>query len=442
MRVSASGGDVTAVTQLDPGSGSTSHRLPVFLLDGRHFLYFALGITAAKGNVFIGSLDSTRTQRLLGSDSGVVFAPPGFILFTRERSLRAQRFDTKSRRLEGEPVTLADNVQINFSTAIPNVSAAENMVSYVAGASTSVSRLVWVDATGKEISAAVPDAREYFDPRLSPDGKLLVVTVVPAGGQSDLWIHDLARQVPTRLTFDPANEFAPVWSPDGRRIVYTNFAAGPGDLYLTLANGTGAPEVLLKNLRYKVASSWSRDGQFLWYHAIEPKTRWDIYYYSFAEKKSYPFVASQFSEQNAQPSPDGRFVAYVSDESGRNEIYVRPFPPSDGKWQISSGGGSFPSWSPDGRKLFFVSWDQKLMAAPIEPGSTFAAGVPQPLFAATTRSLMGSGGLTIRGTTGLTRNQYAVAPDGKRFLLNQLATSELAPPSVTLVQNWTEKLRK
>jgi Tol biopolymer transport system component len=446
MRVSASGGDVTSATELNQTSGGTSHRLPVFLPDGRHFLYYAMGNTPEKGNVLLGSLDSPTTKSLLGSDSGVVFAPPGFILSTRERALRAQRFNPEKLRLEGEPFTLVDGIQTNTATALPNVSAAENLISYVLGAAAIPSRLMWLDTAGKEISEAVPEPREYFDPRLSPDGKLLAVVVSPTGWLGDLWVHDLTRQVATRLTFDPANELAPVWSADGRSIFYTNFAGGPGDIFVKLANATGPAQALIKNVRRKVPSACSSDGRFLFYHSLEPRTRWDLHYYSFAEKKSYPFVATEFSEQNAQPSPDGRVVAYVSDESGRNEIYVRPFPTGEGMWQISSAGGSFPAWSPDGRTLYFLSRDQRLMAIPVGSGAAFAAGVPRPL-AGTPQPLVSAspGGTArhiVRGQTGLTRNQYGVAPDGKRLLVNQPLSADAGSPSVTLVQNWTEKLRK
>jgi eukaryotic-like serine/threonine-protein kinase len=283
-----------------------------------------------------------------------------------------------------------------------------------------------LDRTGKEIETVGSPAVQW-DPRLSHDGRRLAVAIEDSRGSPDIWIHDLARKVSTRFTFDPDGDLAPVWSPDDSRIVFTSYRRGPGDLFQKLSTGAGSEELLLTSAFRKIASGWSPDGRWLAFHTNQPKTSWNLLVLPLSDRKPLSYLETPFPEMASVFSPDGRWIAYVSAESGRSEVYVQPFPRGAGKWQISAGGGTMPAWRRDGREIFFLGADGKLMAAGVNAGSTFEAEAPRALFASRVRSLI-----------GLSRRQYDVSADGQRFLVNA-NLAEQSPVPITLLQNWTSK---
>jgi Tol biopolymer transport system component len=252
-------------------------------------------------------------------------------------------------------------------------------------------------------------------------------------GNQDVWLIDVGRGVTSRFTFGAAANIGPVWSPDGSWIVFSSNRKGTGNLYQKASSGAGSDELLLESSLQKVPIDWSPDGRFLLYMQVDPKTGLDLWVLPlFGERKPFPFVNTSFDERNGKFSPDGRQVAYQCDESGRFEVYVQPFPGPGGKSQVSTGGGIEPRWRRDGKELFYIAPDGKLMAAPIQgAGQTLEAGAPVALFQ--TR--------IVGGGTAISKQQYAVAPDGQRFLINITADESTASP-ITIVTNWTAGLKK
>ena len=432
FRVSSSGGATAPVTTQDEKTGEISHRYPSFLPDGRHFVYeVQVGGGGSQYKHFIGSLDPKPASRLpFESESNVVYSPPGYLLFVQQGNLRAQPFDVRRLRPAGESFAVADLVQVSSIVGFGSFSVSDNgLLAYVGGAAARFSRLVWSDRSGKEIET-IGAAGVHWDPRLSHDGRRLAFAVEDSRGNSDIWIYDLTRKISTRFTFDPDADLAPVWSPDDSWIVFTAYRRGPGDLFQKLSAGSGADELLLASPHRKIATDWSPDGRWLAFHTNQPKTSWNTLVLGLPDRKPSVYLATPFPELASVFSPDGRWVAYVSAESGVGEIYVQPFPKGAGKWQISSGGGAMPVWRRDGKEIFFLASDGKLMAAGVNTGPAFDVETPRPLFAT-----------NVRNFVGLSRRQYDVTADGQRFLLNAAVGEQAAVP-ITLVQNWTAKAPK
>jgi eukaryotic-like serine/threonine-protein kinase len=429
-RVSAAGGTPAPMTELDASRGETTHRLPFFLPDGRHFLYLALGPAAgATGNaLWIGSLDSKKGELLLRVDSSAAFAPSsagasrGHLLFLREETLMAQPFDAKKRRLTGEAFPVAEHVsQGQSNNAIFSVSE-NGLLAYQAGGSLELSQLTWFDRNGKELEALGAPA-SYNRPRLSHDGLRVAVEITdPQTRAADIWVSDLTRRTQTRFTFDSADDSIPIWSPDDSRIAFMSGRKGPGDLYWKAADGTGAKELLLATGDAKPASDWSADGRFIAFTSFAIQAnRGSLWGLSLPDRKPTLFLQAAFSVSNGQFSPDGRWMAYQSEESGRTEIYVMSLPGPGGKWQVSTAGGRLAAWSRNGKEIFYLAPDGKLMSVDVKTTPTFQAGIPKALFS-----------VRIKSTGG---RHYDVSADGQKFLINVPARQETAPP-VTLVQNW------
>jgi Tol biopolymer transport system component len=425
--IPASGGEARPITELDIKRGDTSHRFPTFLPDGRHFLFFVQG--ASESNVLVGSIDSKESRGVTSAQAAVLFAPPDYVLFVREGALRAQHFDLKNMKLVGESVSIADHVQASGSLNFANVSVSMNgILTFVTGGSATISELTIVDRSGKDLGT-IGTAYEQLDVSVAPDGHAVALSRYDMSGASDVWVFDLRRDLQTRQTFSPANEFGPLWSPDGKTIVFSSFDKRPGDLFVKRVDSSGPGDVLFADRRRKIASCWSRDGNYIIYQALTPGTQWDIEAWSLRDRKVIPLVNTPASEMHGQLSPDSRWLAYASSESGRMEVFVRPFLNGRGEhWQISGGGGSMPRWSADGKELFYVSPDGKLMAATIHGGETFSADGPRPLFQTRLRLL-----------NGITRMQYDILPDG-RFLMNEAIAGSEKQSLITVVQNWTRKL--
>ncbi|MGH2567608.1 MAG: hypothetical protein ACRDGA_04665, partial [Bacteroidota bacterium] len=439
FRVSAAGGAPTSITKLDTARRETTHRWPHFLPNGRHFLYVARTSFAGGGEgdwIYVSSLDSTEKSRiLLNASSNMAYAGK-HLLFMREQSLMAQPFDADRLELTGDAFPVAEQVQFDpgFTKAVFSVSE-NGILAYQVGAASGGRQLVWFDRTGKKLGT-VGTPREYNSPRLSPDGKRLVVDLFdPQSRNIDVWLCEIARDVWTRFTFDPAVDRDPLWSPDGGRIVFGSNRTGRYHLYQRASSGAGSEEILLESNDDKRATSWSLDNKFLAYTTLgNPKTLADMWVLPLnvqkaeSDRKQILFLQTEFVETLGAFSPDGKWIAYQSNESGKSQVYVRPFPGPGGKYQISTTGGTRAKWRKDGKELFYLSDDNKLMAAEVKPaGTTFEVVQVRPLF--TTSPFLGGG-------------VYDVTADGQRFLVNTTGAGEELSSPITLVVNWDAEAKK
>ncbi len=436
-RVSASGGLPTPVTRIDPSRGEASHRWPFFLPDGRHFLYlvasFGSGGQVERHGIYVGSLDSEEEKFLLRAKSTVAYAHPGYLIFTRERILLAQPFDLKDLRITGDPFPVAEEIQYFRQTYNALFSVSQNgALLYQPRSASGVSQLVWYDRSGKEIgSLGAPG--EQANPRISPDGKRVALDIVdPQTDNTDIWIYESSGGIPTRFTSDPAVETSPIWSPDGGRIVFTSPRPSHPDLYQRSSSGAGNEEALLPSERSKIPTDWSLDGRFILYRTYDATTNLELWVLPVGgDRKPIPFIKTTFGVSHGQFSPDGRWVAYSSNESGTWEIYVAPFPGPGGTWKVSRAGGSEPRWRRDGKELFYLAPDRKLMAVDVKEGPTFEADVARPLFQTRPREHISSVDLF----------SYDVSADGQRFLVNT-DVGETSTTPLTVVLDWTSTLKR
>jgi serine/threonine protein kinase len=422
-RVDAAGGPVEEATA--PTADSTGHRHPQFLPGGREFLFFAGGPDAVRG-VYLGSLGSSQVRRLVPSDTQGAYVAPGWLLFIRQGTLWAQHCDPARRTISGEPIAVADSVAFEpidgtgaFSTSDAGVMA------YRVGRP-SVTHLSWFDRPGNALGTlGSPEQVGLTNLRLSPDGRRAVVER-SLRNETDLWLLDSTRQ--TRLTHASDGRLMrlPLWSPDGSRIAFESVRSGMIALSVKPSTGDGAEEDLFESPEVKVPCDWSPDGKSLMYYVPNPTSGTDLWVLPLETKMPYAFLKTEANELWGQFSLDGRWIAYQSNETGRYEIYVRPFSPKGGAIPISTAGGVYPRWSRDGKALYFIAPDAKLMAVSIRAtATTVEAGVPTPLFQ--TRRLGGGSNVIGRG------HQYDVAPDG-RFLIN--VDAESGAPPITLLMNW------
>jgi eukaryotic-like serine/threonine-protein kinase len=440
MRVSDTGG---APSMLLAEAHTAS---PSFLPDGVHFVFQRSWDVPQNSGIYLGSLDWNAEQqtarRLIASQSNVVYAPlpdpaVGYLLFVRESELLAQPFDARKLELAAEPVPVAQNVAM--AGPLQFSAAATGVLAYHPGTSTAsnifaTSRLTWFDRTGKALgTAGEPGA--YNTLALSPDGARLAVDHTergPEGQNTDIWLYDFSAGTPTRFTFNPGIDWMPVWSPDGKEIAWSSYRDDGENLYRKPSNGAGKDELLLKSAETKSANDWSRDGRFLLYSSFGKGSDLWVLPMTGEDRKPRIYLQTEFHESQARFSPDSRWVAYASNESGVNEVYVRPFPDaSAGKWIVSKGGGNQPHWRRDGKELFYISADSKMMSADVSTGAGFKSAVPKALFPAPVL-----GGASATNTT-----RYDVSPDGKRFLINTVgdAGNSLA---MTVVLNWQAALKK
>jgi hypothetical protein len=428
-RIASTGGAVTPATELDASRHQTSHRWPSFLPDGRHFVYTSLAevSTTTADGVFVGALGSNQARHLVDVRSNASYASPGYLLFAREGALVAQPFDAAQQKLTGDAVNLADEVQAFPTASLAAFSVSENGLLAYQTAAAEVSQLVWFDRAGRQSETGM-EAGPIESPKLSHDGRRVAYRVVRKGDRGNIWIYDLASRVSNPFTFGPADDFSPVWSPDDGHIVFSSNRSGLSDLYINaVSSGTGAAELLYSSEARKAATDWSRDGRLVLFIDYGAGSLTDIWSLSLPDRKAKVVLQTEFFETSAQLSPDGRWMAYTSDESGRNQVYVQPFPGPGPKWRLSRDGGNWPRWRGDGKEIFFVREDRVLMAVELRAGETSARD-PKPLF--TTRL---KGGATIG-------RQYDVTPDGQRFLVNNALGEESA--SITLVQNWAADLKR
>jgi len=430
-RVSASGGASSPVTKLDEARGEVSHRWPTFLPDGKHFLYLGGTFGIGEGTaIYVASLESKESKLVLRANSNAEYAE-GYLLYQRETTLMAQPFDVKRLETVGEAFPLAEQVQQGVGNVTAGFfSVSENgILAYLAGNETGSSQLTWFDRSGKQLGV-LGDQAVYSSVRLSPDGKRATVNVIdPQSGRPDIWLYEVARNRRTRFTFDPAQERLVAWSPDGSSIAFSSNRKGHFDIYQKASSGAGNEELLLESNFDKQPTSWSRDGRFLLYWTIDPKTQADIWILPLSgDRTPFPFLNTEFNEGNGQFSPDGRWIAYFSTESGRVELYVAPFPAPGGKRQISTSGAAVPArWQGDGKEIFYLAPDNKLMSAEVNgQGATLEVGAVRALFEVR------------RGGPG---SVYDVTADGQRFLVNTAVEQKESSP-IILVINWTADLKK
>jgi Tol biopolymer transport system component len=437
MRVTATGGTAAPVTRLASGQGS--HRFPQFLPDGRRFLFLMTTGQPRTQGIYVGSLDGGEPTRVMPAETAGVYAAPGYLLLVSQGVLAAYPFDAARGTVTGEPMPVAQSVGTNdgsFHSAF-SVSG-DGVLTHRPGAG-SRRQLVWVDRAGKLVGAiGPPDENALANPELLPDGQRIAVART-VQGNADVWLIDVGTGVPTRFTFDISLENAAVWSPDGSQVVFRSTRNGVYDFFVKPTNGAADEQPLLVTLQAKSSLDWSRDGRFLLYSTQDPKTASDLWALPMmGERKPFAVLQSSFDEIGGQFSPDGRWLAYASNESGRYEIYVRTFPESGGKWQVSVAGGVQPRWRRDGGELYYVALDTRLMAVPIRlPPETLTLEARAPVALFSTR--MATGG-NIVSTGFLARAQYVVAPDG-RFLMNVAADDAVTSP-ITIVLNWAAGLKR
>ena len=421
-RVPAAGGKPQPVVfGQDKESGTLGAGWPEFLPDGKHFL-FTLG-DSTEMMVTVGSLDSKETKPLFKTTTRVQYADPGYLIYVRERTLVAQKFNLDSLSLEGEPVPIGQGLGFG-DLGLASFSVSRNGVLVYREGELTGTRLVWLDWSGKE-TPLLDEVADYRDTAFSPDGTRVAYDMSDSvnSTRGDVWIRDVARGVSSRFTFDAAAEINPIWSPDGRRIAYTSRAKGPGDLMIKDASGTREAEPLLVTAgEEKYISDWTRDGKYVLYAVRgEGHEGWDIFALPLeGERKPIPIVKTSFQETWPTFSPDGKYMAYQSNESGRMEIYVHEFPEARTKWQVSTGGGTQAHWRADGKELFYRA-GTSLMAVPVATDSTFTIGSPVRLFETRFAAV------TVRG-------HYRAWPDGQRFLVLAPLARDLERPAAVCTE--------
>ncbi len=428
-RVPAAGGEPTQVAALDRTSGQTAYRFPQFLPDGRRFLYYVRSSRAESRGVYVGSLDGGPPKRITDSDSQAVYAPPGWLLFMREGSLMAQQFDANTLELAGQASTVAEQLAFVRDSVEAYFSVSEGGALIYRSGGASKTRLIWMDRNGRQIGSPTPSG-QYDVPRLSPDEKRVATfRFDPHSKNRDVWLFDLASGRDQRLTFDPASDLFPVWSPDGSAVVFGSDKGGRRGLYTKQASGVGDEELLWQAERGVVPFDWSADGRFILFSMSDQQTKLDLWILPLSERKPFAFLRSPSNERGGAFSPDSRWVAYVSDETGTDQVYVQSLPPSGGQWQISTSGGAVPRWRRAGREVFFQSPDNKLMAVEVKASAaSFEAGAPKALFEMPPLFVN-------------TTYRYDVSADGQRFLI-LTSVEESAQTPLTVVTNWTAGLKK
>ncbi len=429
-RVSSAGGTPTVVTQVDASRSEFSHRWPVFLPDGRHYLYLSANFSGRLGQneVFLGSLDSSEKRPIVSASSNAAYAAPGYLLYMRDNALVAQRFDKRNYVLNGEPHVVSDEVQYFplLDLAVFGVAGKGTLVVQT-GKGADKSQLMWFDRNGRQVGA-VGKPSVFANPKISPDGRRVVVDQTDSDGRHvNIWIHGLGNDTAVRLTFSQAADQLPMWSPEGKQIVFGSNQKLHFTLYQKNSDGAGSErEIADLGAEQQGPWDWSRDGKYL----LLMKNA-EVWYLSVPDWQAKPLLQGKSTFRNAQFSPDGRWVAYSTNESGNWEVYVTPFPSANGKWQVSRGGGEEPRWRRDGKELFYLSGEGKMMAVALKTESNFEAGPPVALFQTHTRQQI----------SFMDVFSYDVTGDGQRFLINTKVDEPNAAP-LSVILNWASEMEK
>ncbi len=431
-RVPASGGTATRITVPDASRGEDSHRWPMFLPDQKHFLYLAANVSGKTDPdaIYVGALNSNDKKFVTKATANAFYVAPGYLLFYRDKTLFAQRFDPAKLELTGEAMPILTDIAY-LPRIVHAAYAASDTGPLVAqsGSGVALSRLVWYDRKGNETGAASkPDV--YSNIELAPNGKSVAVDKTDEEStNADIFTYDIQRDSMRRLTFNPAIDAMPVWNPEGTRILFASSRNHKFDLFVKNADGSQEEKLLdFDNAEKgdKYPYDWSRDGKYILYTPAA-----ELWVATFPELKARVFLVAPGTIRNAQFSPDGKWVAYASNESGRFEIYVTSFPAAEGKWQVSSGGGTQPRWRGDTKELFYLAPDGKMMAASINGGAKFDAGQPAALFQTHAREVSATS----------EQVSYDVSKDGQRFIIiTQVKNADIQP--MTVILNWDADLKK
>jgi eukaryotic-like serine/threonine-protein kinase len=433
-RVSAAGGAPIQLTAVDSARNEIEHIWPYFLPDGRHFLFLVRNTQPENSAIYIGSLDSKEITRLIQAHSSMAYAA-GYVLFVRENTLMAQGFDLEKLELKGDAFPVAEQTVWNPIVGRAMFSVSENGVLVLRPGDINNNQLIWFDRTGKQLGA-LTQLGTYNAPAISPDEKKVAVTRADPQTPTapDIWLIDLERGTQIRLTTDPAGDCCPSWSPSGDRLTFLSVRNAATSIYQKPSNGASPEEPLVSSAELKYNPQWSPDGQSIIYSQLNPKTNTDLYLLSLSgEKKSTSFLQTNFIEAQARFSPNGRWIAYISNETGQFEVYVESFPRIGSKLAISIGGGSQPQWRADGRELYYYAPDRKLMAVEVNgDGPTFKVGEARPLFEirvfSNDQNFPGNG-------------YYTVTHDGKRFLVSSLPEAPQRQ-QINVIVNWAADFKK
>jgi eukaryotic-like serine/threonine-protein kinase len=432
-----------AITAIDATRGESVHQYPEFLPDGKHFLYVVQRVDPttrrSESELVVQALESKERKLLLRAGSRTLYAPPGYLLYVWNGDLLAHPFDAEKLELRGDPQVVARHVQYlaDASTGIFSVSQ-EGLLAYAEGGTIGLSQLTVFDRMGKALGNAAP-AGNFWTPRISPDGRRVAAEVIdPVSANRDIWIFDAnGREAPARITFDPGEDFTPVFSRDGKRIAYASYRKGFWSINQKILGSSEEERPIVtaqpagssafepaQNFALpgsKFLTDWSPDGRFIAFNGSNLKTEDDMWLLDVEAQSAKLLLSTPSSERDTAFSPDGRWIAYISSETGRPEIYVAAFPGPGGRRQASTAGGRQPKWRADGKELFFLDLGGQLMAVPVRMDGGFETGTPQPLFRTSSRR------------TNIP--QYDIFPDGQRFLVNTIVSEKASTPA-TMVQNW------
>lgn len=436
FRVAASGGEATPVTEVNPASGENAHRMPWFLPDGHHFLYTARNNDPERSAINIADLDSKERRNILAASSNAIYSPPGHLLFLRGAALMAQPFDASSAHLKGEPLPIVEQVRFDALNLTGRFSVSRNgVLAYLSGSMTSGFpggpagrvQLTWFDRSGR-VTGTVGEPGVITWPSISPDGRAVAFDRVDQNGHSDIWLYDQARRTESRFTLDSPSSAYPIWSPNGSHIAYSSTrVALPSVVAQKPVSGAGASEILDSSTTPARPTDWSRDGRYVVAQVLDPRRNSDVWVLpQFGDRKAFPYLHADYNEQFGKLSPGGKWLAYTSNETKRDEVYVQTFPSPEGKWQVSTNGGTRPVWSRNGKELFFIDPGRRVMAVEVRGGAKFEAGVPKTLFA--TRFAVG-------GSTW-----FDVSDDGRFLIPNEAEEAGTSPISVVI--NWSASLKR
>jgi len=429
LRVSADGGEPSAATTLDASRKETGHRFPAFLPDGRHFLFASIPAVNSLFDIFIGSVDGTEPVRLLSAESTPVYAEPGYLVFSRKGVAVAQTFNAAATRLEGDPIALDDAPGgIGFQyLAGPAVTASARALVYLRDPYVDT-RLLWIDSDGRELAVVDSTPARYNELRLAPDDQRAAVVRASSAQHMSIWVHDLIRRGATRIAEGRHVSYSVVWSADGKRVVYANDDSGRENLFIRDAGGvTPAEPFFSSETPFKTPNAWSPDGKFLLFTQLAPETQNDLLLISASPARTLStFLKEPSNETLGRFSPDGRWVAYVSDETGSSDVYVRSFPVPNRKYRVTTDGGTWVSWKRDGTALLLVGANgRQLKRAEVRAtGAELSVGVPRLL------GTLPSGTLAWDSSGDLQRLLVSVPTNGNPGL------------SLTVVSDWVSALRK
>jgi eukaryotic-like serine/threonine-protein kinase len=435
-RVSAAGGTTQVLTTPDAAQGERTHRWPEVLPGGKAVVITIGSLGSSDyyldAKLAVLSLSTGKITPLPVAGTNAHYSPSGHLVFAAQGGLFAVPFDLHRLEVTGAAFPVLEGVMLDAGTgAVHYALSRSGSLAFVPGSPQGVSvPLSWVSRQGVPQPLAAP-ARPYGDPHLSPDGKRLAIAIRGAGN-SDIWVYEIARNTLTRLTFEGSNK-GPVWTPDGKKITYSSERVGATNfgIYCKAADGSGVEERLTTSTSEQLPQSWSPDGRFLAFTQFDPKTQGDIWLLPMdGDRQPRPFLKTPAYEERPAFSPDGRWLAYGSSESGLGEVYVQAFPGPGGKWQISSGSGEFPVWARNGRELFYYS-GSRLMSVAVATQPTFTASTARPLFEGRPTTLSAD-------VTAL----YGIAPDGQHFIMAKGAEAEFGSRQVQVVLNWMEELKR